>query len=487
MRVNVLYIIKTLGSVLILETIFLLIATGIAFVYGGADRTPFLTSSGIMFGAGALLFAAGRKADEYHAGRREGMLTVTFTWMLLSFFGMMPFYLGGYVGNITDAYLETMSGFTTTGMTVLNDVESLPHGILFWRSLLQWQGGIGMVVFTVALLPMFGGSASQLFEAETTGFSYERFRPRVTQVAKRLSSVYILLTLLVTFFLWIGPMDFFDALSHAMTSISTGGYSTRNTSIAHWNSPYIDYIIMISMCVGGMKLPLFFFALKGNFKQFRNDEETRWYLLYILVFIAITVAWLFYNGFETGFHDVENTIRKGAFQVISLTTTSGFMTADCVSWGEFYWLIVILLMVICGCGGSTSGGLKMGRALILVKNMLNEFRKQTHPAAILPVRVNGRAVSHDVIYRVHIFLLVYLLLICFSWIFLLINGLTFEEAVATSISAISNVGLSLGSLSDGNISGVSSVSKWYISFIMMVGRLEIFTVLTLLLPGFWRR
>lgn len=487
MRINILYIIKTLGSILILETIFLLIATGIAFVYGGTDRMPMLLSSGIMFCTGLLFFLVGRKADEYHAGRKEGMLTVTFTWTILSFFGMMPFYIGGYIDNMTDAYLETMSGFTTTGMTVLNDIESLPHGILFWRSLLQWQGGIGMVVFTVALLPMFGGSASQLFDAETTGFSHERFRPRVTQVAKRLSSVYVLMTLLVTFLLWIGPMDFYEAVNHAMGSISTGGYSTKNASIAYWNSPYIEYVVMFGMCIGGMKLPLFFFALKGEFRQLRHDEETRWYLLYMLFFIVVTVIWLLYNGYETGFHSIENTIRKGAFQVISLATTTGFITSDFVSWGSFYWLIALFLMLICGCGGSTSGGLKMGRALILAKNILNEFRKQTHPAAVLPVRVNGRAISQDTIYRVHIFALVYVLLIGFSWIFLLVNGLTFEEAIGTSISAISNVGPSLGSLSDGNISALSPLSKWYISFLMMVGRLEIFTVLTLLLPGFWRR
>jgi trk system potassium uptake protein TrkH len=487
MQLNIRYIIKTLGSILILETIFLLAATGVAFLYGGDDGRIFLLSSGIMFGAGALFFVTGRKADEYRAGRREGMLTVTLTWIILSFFGMMPFYLGGYIDNVTDAYMETMSGFTTTGLTVTGDKEALPHGILFWRTLLQWQGGIGMVVFTVALLPMFGGSASQLFDAETTGFSHERFRPRVTQVAKRLSSAYLAMTLLVTLLLWIGPMDFFDALNHAMTSISTGGYSTKNANIAYWDSPYVDYVIMISMCVGGMKLPLFFFALKGNFKPFRNDEETRWYLLHILAFIVITAAWLFYGGLETGFGDVENTLRKGAFQVVSLITTTGFIRSEFVSWGAFYWLIAIFLMLICGCGGSTSGGLKMGRALILAKNTLNEFRKQTHPAAILPVRVNGRAVSQDTIYRVHIFALVYFLLISFSWIFLLINGLSFEEAIATSVSAISNVGLSLGSLADGNLSDISPVSKWYISFIMMVGRLEIFTVLTLLLPGFWRR
>jgi trk system potassium uptake protein TrkH len=488
MRINVLYIVKILGLILILETVFLLIATGVAFVYGGTDRRPMLLSSGIMLCAGLLCALAGRKANEYQAGRREGMLTVTLTWVILSFFGMAPFYLGGYIDRVADAYLETMSGFTTTGATVLRGVESLPRGVLFWRVLMGWQGGIGMVVFTVALLPMFGVGASQLFDAETTGFSHDRFRPRVTQVAKRLSGVYLLLTLLLTLLLWAGPMDFYDALYHAMGSVSTCGYSTRNMSVAYWDSAYVEYVILLGMCVGGMKLPLLFFALKGEFKQLRNDEETRWYLLWILFFVAVTLGWLFYKGYETGgAGDVEHTIRKGAFQVVSLTTTTGFLTADFGSWGPFYWLIAIFMMLVCGCGGSTSGGLKMGRALILVKNMLNEFRKQTHPTAVLPVRMDGRAVSQDIVYRVHVFALVYVLLICFSWVFLLLNGLRFEEALGTSVSAISNVGPSLGSLSDGCLSTLSPLAKWYVSFLMMVGRLEIFTVITLLLPGFWKR
>jgi trk system potassium uptake protein TrkH len=464
----------------------MLMAAGMALIYDGTDVIPLFVSSGIMLFAGLLFFLAGRKADEYHAGRREGMLTVSFTWLTLSFFGMVPFYIGGYIDNISDAYLEAMSGFTTTGMILLDDVESLPHGILFWRSLMQWQGGIGMVVFTVALLPMFGGGASQLFDAEVTGFVHERFRPRVTQVAKRLSGIYIMLTLFFTFLLWMGPMDFFDAINHAMAGISTGGCSTKNASLAYWDSAYIEYVMMFCMCIGGMKLPLLFFALKGDFKKFRHDEETRWYLLYMLIVIIITITWLFYDNHEID-GSVENTIRKGAFQVVSLATTTGYTTADFISWGQFYWLVALFLMLICGCGGSTSGGIKVGRALIILKSVYNEFRKQTHPAAILPVRVNGRAVSQDIIYRVHVFVLVYFLLIGFSWFFLLVNGLSFDEALGTSISAIGNAGLSLGSLGDGNLHSLSPVSKWYISFLMMVGRLEIFTVLTILLPGFWKR
>ncbi|MDR3253162.1 MAG: TrkH family potassium uptake protein [Tannerella sp.] len=484
MHINGLYILKTLGLILLFETVFMLMATGVAFIYGGEDEAHLLTSSVIMCVSGLFLVLLGRRADESKAGIREGILTVTLIWLTLSFFGTLPFLIGGYLDNLTDAFLETMSGFTTTGATAFKDVERLPHGILFWRSLMQWQGGIGMIVFTVALLPMFGGNASQLVEAETTGFAFDRFRPRVTQVAKRISSIYLMLTLIFTFLLWIGPMDLFDAINHAMTGISTGGYSTKNASIAYWDSAYTEYVMIVCMIMASMKLTLFFFALQGDFRRLTNDEETRWFFVYYLIFIVITVAWLLIGGFETG---IEHSIRKGAFQVISLATTSGFLASDFISWGQFYWLIALFLMVVCGCCGSTSGGLKMGRAMILMKNMLNEFRKQTHPAAILPVRFNGRAVSKDIVHNVHVFLMVYIMLIGFSWLFLLVNGLSFEESIGTAISAISNVGLSLGSLSEGNMSSISDVSKWYVCFIMLVGRLEIFTVLTVLLPGFWKR
>jgi trk system potassium uptake protein TrkH len=272
-----------------------------------------------------------------------------------------------------------------------------------------------------------------------------------------------------------------------MTSLSTGGYSTKNAGLSYWNSAYVEYVIMFGMCIGAMKLTLFFFALKGDFRLFRQDEETRWFLLFLLIFIVITVVWLFYNGYETGTDAPENTFRKGAFQVISLASTSGFITADFVSWGSFYWLIALILMTVCGCGGSTSGGLKMGRALILIKNTLNEFRKQTHPMAVMPVRINGRAIPHETIYRVHIFVVVYFLLIIFSWLFLLLSGISFEESIGISVSSISNVGASLGAFEDGNLSTLSTLSKWYISFLMLAGRLEIFTVLALFLPGFWRR
>ncbi|MDR2147916.1 MAG: TrkH family potassium uptake protein [Tannerella sp.] len=487
MKINYLYIIKSLGSILALETFFLLVAAFVAFVYGGDDVVPLLISAGIMSGAGVILFLIGRKANEYQAGRREGMLTVALTWIVLSCFGMLPYLIGGYINNVTDAFFETISGYTTTGATIINDLDSMPKGILFWRSLTQWQGGMGVIVFTVALLPMFGGGVSHLYDSETTGFSHERFRPRVTQVAKRLSGIYLAFTAIITFLLWLGPMDLFDAANHAMSSVSTGGFSTKNDSVAFWNSAYIEYVLIFSMCVGSLKLALIYFAFKGNFKRLRNDEETRWFLLYILFFIVVTVAWLFYKNYDSSTDNVEETIRRAAFQVVSLASTTGLTVVDYVAWGQFFWLIAVVLMLVCGCGGSTSGGIKMGRAMIVVKNMMNEFRKQTHPAAVLPVRVNGRAITQDTIHRVNVFVLVYLLIIVFSWAILLMHGLSFDEALGTAMTAISNVGPSLGLFESGNVYDIPASAKWYVSFLMLTGRLELFTVITLLIPGFWRR
>ena len=468
-----------------LETGFLLLAAGVAWLHQGPDMPVLLISAGWMLVAGLLFYVIGRKADEHHAGRREGILTISLTWIILSLFGMVPFLAGGYITSFSDAFFETMSGFTTTGMSVFDDVEQLPEGILFWRSLMQWQGGVGVVVFTIALLPLFGGGALQLFDAEMPGFSNERFLPRVAQVAKWLSGVYLIITLFFALLLWIGPMDFFDAVNHAMAGISTGGYSTKNASIAYWDSAYTEYVMIACIGVGGMKLPLFFFALKGNIKPLRHDEETRWYLLYMLVFIAITLVGLFLLHFEAG-SSVEKMIRQAIFFVVSLATSTGYKTADYQFWGNFYLLLALFLMLTCGCRGSTSGGIKIGRVMIMLKNVYNEFRKQTHPAAIFPVRVSGHAISQDIISRVHVFIIVYFLLIGFSWLVLILCGLSFDGALYTSISAIGNVGFWSASFGDGSIQSLPVVTKWFLSFIMMTGRLELFTVLTLLLPNFWR-
>jgi trk system potassium uptake protein TrkH len=484
---NVRFIIKMLGSMFILETLFMLMAAGVALICGEGDLRPLLLSCALLSGTGLAFRLAGRHADEQAAGYREGMLVVALTWALLSLFGMLPFLLGGYIHSVTDAYFETMSGFTTTGASILTDVEALPRGILFWRSLTQWQGGIGVVVFTVALLPVFGGGASQMYNAETTGtgIAHERFRPRVTQVAKRLSGVYLLLTVLLAVLLWAGPMDVFDALNHALTTVSTGGYSTRNASIGYWDSSYIEYVEMLFMFTGSISMTLLYFFLQGHFRKLFEDEELRWFAFILLMFVVITLAKVLMIGSA---NSLGATFRHVAFQVVSIASSSGFVTVDYVPWGSFFWLLALMLMFVGGCAGSTSGGLKVARFVIINKNLSNVFLKQMHPNAVRSVRMNGHAISSDNVYRCLAFAFVYIALAMAGSLVLAFDGASFAESIGASVSAISNIGPGLGDQGPaGNYANIPALSKWTLSFLMMTGRLEIFTVLTLLLPGFWKQ
>ncbi|MCD7937303.1 MAG: TrkH family potassium uptake protein [Tannerellaceae bacterium] len=482
---NVRFIIKMLGAVCLMETFFVLLATVCAYIYKGDDFQPLLISCGIMLLVGILGYVFGFRADEFDAGRREGMLIVTFTWILFSLLGMLPFYISGYIPTITDAFFETMSGFTTTGSTILKDIEVLPHGLLIWRSLTQWQGGIGIVVFTVALLPILGGGASQMFDAETPGITHERFRPRVAQVAKRLWAIYILFTIVVIGLLHAGPMDWYDAINHALTTVSTGGYSTKNDSLAYWNSAYIEYVIALFMFLGATNMTLIYFCFNGKPSKLLKNEEFRWFAGVVGVVTLVVTGWLLYTNLADGFTEA---FRKSLFQVITLISSCGFIADDFLPWGSFFWIIALIIMFIGGCAGSTCGGLKMGRFVILFKNLGNEFKKQTHPHAVLPVRMNGQVVSSNIVHRILAFAFVYMLLIMISSLVLTASGLGFEEAIGASVSAVSNIGPALGSLGPiGNFAEVPDVCKWFLSFLMLIGRLEIFTILTILIPGFWKQ
>ncbi|MCC8153759.1 MAG: TrkH family potassium uptake protein [Tannerellaceae bacterium] len=482
---NVRFIVKMLGAMFLLETFFMLLATFGAYMDKGEDFYPLLFSSGLMFFTGAIGYAIGFKANEFDAGRREGMLIVSFTWILFSLWGMLPFYMSGYIPSITDAFFETMSGFTTTGSTILRDIESLPKGLLLWRSLTQWQGGIGIVVFAVALMPILGGGASQMFDAETSGITHERFRPRVAQVAKRLWGIYLLLTILVIGLLYAGPMTLFDAVNHALTTVSTGGYSTKNDSIAYWNSGYVEGIILLFMLIGATSMTLIYFCFNGKPSKLFKNEEFLWFVGFVAVVIVLVTGWLVYNNLA---ENVWMALRKSAFQVVTLISSCGFIADDFIPWGSYFWIMALIIMFIGGCAGSTCGGLKMGRFVILFKNLRNEFKKQTHPHAVLPVRMNGQVVSGGIVHRSLVVAFVYMVLIMVSSLVLTANGLGFEEALGAAVSAISNIGPALGQLGPiGNFADVPDVSKWFLSFLMLVGRLEIFTVLTILTPGFWKQ
>jgi trk system potassium uptake protein TrkH len=473
-----------MGMMHVLESFFVLCATGVAFYYNEPDRYPLLVSFAVMLGAGLIFWLIGRNSNQMYTGRREGCLAVSMTWILLTFFGMIPLLLGGYVDNITDAFYETMSGFTTTGGTIFPDVEILPHGILFWRSLTQWQGGVGIIVFSVALLPLVGGGGHQLFDAETSAIMQDRFMPRVTQIAKRFFGIYLLITIILTLLMWAGPMNLFDAVNHAMTTVSSGGYSTKNNSLAFWDSPYVDYVMCLFMFISALNFSQIYFLFKGKGTRLAKSEEMHCLALFIIVPALLMTTIMLVHDRQVG---VEWIFRKVFFQITSIITTTGYVVTDFAAWGTVFTLIALILMTVCGCAGSTSGGLKMGRFVILVKNMHNEFKKQTHPNAIIPVRMNGQAIPSEVVQRVQTFAFVYLGMIILGCAVLLADGLPFEESVGLAVSAIGNVGPALGKYAGGIFTDLSALAKWTLSFLMVVGRLEIFTILTLFLPGFWKR
>lgn len=484
-QLNIHFISKMLGLMLILETFFILLSALVAFRYNGNDVNSFLFTALVACGLGAMLYSFGFRANEASAGKREGMITVTLTWIIFCIIGALPYYYGGYIPSFTDAFFETMSGFTTTGSTILADIEALPNGILFWRSLTQWQGGIGMVVFTVALLPLFGVGAAQLYDAETSGITHDRFRPRVTQVAKRLWGTYVFLTLILTVLLYAGPMTLFDSINHAFTCMATGGYSTKNSSVAYWDSAYIDYILSLFMFIGATNFTLIFFLMQGNVKQLFKDEELRWFFILIVSTIAVTTGWLMFKDITP---DFEMALREATFQVVTLASTTGFATEDFNLWGSFFWMIALILMIICGCAGSTSGGLKMGRFMILCKSVNAEFKKQTHPHAVIPIRVNGNAISQHVVHRVLSFAVIYMVVLMVGCLILTFNGMDYPDAMGSVASAMGNVGPGFGSVGPvNNFSHIPDASKWTLSFVMMVGRLELFTILTLFSRGFWKQ
>jgi trk system potassium uptake protein TrkH len=485
MNINWKFILKVAGYIVILESLFMFLSTAVADYFQDTDVRPLFYSSVITFvaGWGIVLPQGFKKKTTLIIGKRESYIAVALSWTLFALFGALPFYLSPVVSGFTDAFFESMSGITTTGSSILSDIDQVPKGLLFWRSIIQWLGGIGIVVFSLALLPLLGGGASQLFDAEASGLTHDKFRPRVTQMAKRLFGIYLLFTILAIGLLWFGPMNLFDAVCHGLTTISTGGFSTKQLSIAYWDSVYIESVTLVFMILGAINFTLLYlFLFKGRFKKFFKDEELRWFLIMILGLTVVIGAGLFFDREYDSF----NAFRKALFQVVAAITTTGFSIDDFSVWGHSYVILFLFLMVFCGCAGSTSGGLKVVRAVVLAKNTIFEFERLVHPRAIIPVRLNGAALSFEVVQRLLAFVFLYISIIFVSWGILALAGVAFEEALGASVSMIGNVGLGLGTLS-ASYAGISVFAKWYLAFLMLVGRLEIFTILILFTPGFWKR
>lgn len=486
LNLNFKAITKIIGVLLCTEALFMLIPLFTSIYYQEKDTFPFLYSFIITAICGAILTLTSYKNDE-RTGKKEGFMAVTLSWISISLFGSLPFIFNGDTKNFTDAFFESMSGFSTTGLSVLSDIDGSCHGILLWRSLSQWLGGMGIILFSLAIIPMLNyGAGLYLFSAEMTGVTKEKLGPRVNQTAKKLWGLYLFITTLLFVLLIIGPMNCFDAICTAMSTCATGGFSTKQASLAYWNSAYIDYVVAIFMFLSGVNFALIYRSAFRNPKYLLKDEEFKFYTIFTIVASLIVTIYLILTCCDSA--DYEWHFRGALFTIISGLTTTGFSIVDYSGWGSFFFFFICICMFCGACAGSTSGGAKMIRTIILLKNTAAEFFRQIHPNSIRPIRINNNTVSHEIVSKVLAFLVFYVLIILFSCVALSLLGLGVEESVGLTISSISSCGLTVGGENPGSILTVlPQIGKWVVIFNMLAGRLEIFTVIILFSPYFWKK
>ena len=480
--INLRLISRIIGILLWVEAGMFMICAAISIIYREDDYIYFIYTTLINLGAGSLLSAYGKGAD-YRISRRDGFFIVSITWILFTAFGMLPFIFSGKIPSVADAFFETMSGFTTTGATILNNIESFSHGLLFWRSFTQWIGGLGIVLFTIALLPIFSGSSQQLFLSEATGVTHNKIHPKASVMARYLWLIYIGITLAETLLLILGGMSTFDAVCQSFATTATGGFSTKQDSISYWDSAYIEYVVSIFMIISGVNFSLYYVAAKGHYKSLLKDAELHWFLKSLGVLtLIITMALIVSNDYS-----VEKAFRKALFQVATCHTSCGFATDDYNLWPHFTWMLLIFAMLSGGCTGSTSGGLKNMRLLIVAKNIRNQFKHMLHPRAVLPLKINNEQISPQTSSTVYTFIATYLAVIFVAWTLLMMIGLGLTESMGTVISAIGNVGPGLGSFGPVySWADIPDAGKWILSTVMLLGRLEIFGILLLFYRGYWK-
>jgi len=477
---NIFYVLSRLISI---EGIFILLSAFVSLYYGGDDFYYLLFTGLIAIFLGGIISFIFRK-EKGKLGKRESYFIVTTVWIVFSLVGTMPFYLSGYIPSFTDAFFETISGFTTTGASILNNIEALPKGLLFWRSIIQWLGGMGIIVLSLAILPVLGIGGMQLFVAEVPGPTKDKLHPRIHETAKRLWHLYLGYTLVETALLYYGGMSLFDAICHSLTTMATGGYSTKQASIAYFNSPFIEYVIIVFMFLAGVNFSLSFYFLNLKFGKIRRNEEFKFYILtviFVSLFIAVVIA---YND---NFSDIEESFRLAAFQVVALITTTGYATYNYLLWPSYITLILLVLMLIGGSSGSTSGGMKVVRVFVVLKNSFLELKRLLHPNAVIPIKYNGRSLSDDTVKNILAFIVFYFFIAIISTVIISSMGYDFETSLSSVVSAMSNVGPGLGMIGpENNYSHFPDFGKWLLSFLMLVGRLELFTVLVLFTRAYWK-
>ena len=488
---NIRSILNILAALLTLLGISMLIPAGIAFGFGGSDLSGFLYSCAISIIIGLPIWFFTRKG--YSVTNKDGFAIVTFAWIITGIVGALPFYLSGAIPNITDAFFESMSGVTTTGATIIgnpstlphlpNGIESLPHGILFWRSFIQWIGGMGIIVFTIAILPLLGVGGVQLFKAEVPGPVSDKIRPRVRETAKYLWMVYIGITIAEIIMLQIAGMNWFDAVCHSFTTMPTGGFSTKNASIGFYDNVGIHYIMIFFMFIAGVNFSLHFRAISGDIKSyFRNSEFLTYFWLIALVTVVLTLSLVIKSGNWSHAFFLDSL-----FQTVSILTTTGYATADYELWAFFAQFLILILMFIGGMGGSTGGGMKIVRVMLILKYAALETRRMLHAKAIIPIRIGKKYISGDVIRNTLGFFLFYVFIFVFTSFFLTTLNIDLKSSMGVAASALGNIGPALGEFGPtDNYALLPGVGKWLLTFCMLLGRLEIFTVVVLFSRTFRR-
>ena len=482
--INSKIICSLIGTLLFLEALLLAVCLGLGVYYGETDYLTFGIPMLVAVAIGIGLKVWGRGAEN-RMSRRDGYLVVSATWVVFSLIGMLPFLISGCETRVAAAFFETMSGFSTTGATVLNNIDSLPHSILFWRSLTHWMGGMGIVFFTIAVLPQVGSGEQKLFSAEATGLKIGKLHPRISTTARWLWGLYLLLTVACTGALTLGGMDVFDAVNHGLSTVATGGFSTHQASIEYYDSILIEGIVVVFMFFSSINYTLLYLLIiKGRLRDVWRDGELRCFIV-LLAFIIIYMSGVLY--FMDGYTPAE-ALRYSVFHVVSLQSTTGFTACDFMTWHPSAWMLLFFVTAIGACAGSTSGGIKCVRVLTAYKVLVNEFKHILHPRAVLPVRIGGSVVTETVIRTIFSYLICYFLLMFVGASVMMAIGIPMLDSISLCMSSFSNVGPSIGwmvgPLDSWDV--LPDIGLWTHSFLMLAGRLEIFSLLLPFMPAFWR-
>ncbi len=472
-------VLRVLSLLIIIEAAAMTPSLGMAVYYGEGDITAFVVSIAVTLLVGLVGYRLAPRGGVVRY--REGFMIVGMGWVLASLFGMLPFLLYGTFGSVVDAFFETVSGFTTTGATVLQDIESQPHGILFWRALTHWLGGMGILVLALAILPAVGLGTFQIFRSESPGPMPGKLVPRVGRTAQILYTIYVVLTLVQMAALRAAGMDWFDAVTHAFATMGTGGFSTKNANIGAFANPAVQWVISLFMLLASINFSLYYELLMGNGRSLLRDEELRLFLAVVIISVlavAVNIRGLYLSAGEA--------LRNAVFHVLSIISTSGFVASDYEQWPELSRAIIFLLTFLGACAGSTGGGIKQIRIVIVLKYVRRALHRLIHPQAVIPVRVNGRAVADQVVNNVLGFLVAYGLLFVLFALTLLTQGMDLISSSSAVASALSNVGPGFAMVGPTTtFAGLTDLAKLVLCAAMILGRLEIFTILVMLVPAFW--